>query len=448
MATTRQPIERWSSWQAMDSGRLLLLAVSGMLILAAFASLAVSSELQVKAAVAFGLFIALGELLRLALPGGREAAPIAMAGALAYALLLGVHGVGPTGAHPAAAHPAAAHVDGSASHTALQVIAVAAIGMTLGALPHAAAGRPLGLTGMCTRLVTVACVAFIFRPLARQMFINGHSHWWIALVVMGALVVFGWLIETLIGALIRADDVGARFSVALWDELRVQWPLGAAVGSSAVITVFAAQVMGLTELVVFLGPLLVTQIAFRRYAGIRATYLQTVRSLSRVTEVGGYVESGHSRRVAKLAVAVGRELGMAEPDLLDLEYAALMHDIGQLSLLDPIPGGATVLVSTDDQNRIAELGAEVIRQAGVLNEVAHLVHCQNWPSRGHEPEPPLGSKIIRAANAFDDMVGGSTDRDRSAAALERLRMDTTVEYDAGVVLALTEVAGRRLASRM
>jgi hypothetical protein len=448
MATTRQPIERWSSWQAMDSGRLLLLAVSGMLILAAFASLAVSNELQVKAAVAFGLFIALGELLRLALPGGREAAPIAMVGALAYALLLGVHGLGPTGARGVRAHSAAAHLNGSASHTALQVIAVAAIGMTLGALPHAAAGRPLGLTGMCTRLVTVACVAFIFRPLARQMFINRHSHWWVALIVMGALVLFGWLIETLIGALIRADDVGARFSVALWDELRVQWPLGAAVGSSAVITVFAAQVMGLTELVVFLGPLLVTQIAFRRYAGIRATYLQTVRSLSRVTEVGGYVESGHSRRVAKLAVAVGRELGMAEPDLLDLEYAALMHDIGQLSLLDPIPGGATVLVSAADQNRIAELGAEVIRQAGVLNDVAHLVRCQNWPSRGHEPEPPIGSKIIRAANAFDDMVGGSTDRDRSAAALERLRMDTALEYDAGVVQALTEVAGRRLASRM
>jgi hypothetical protein len=431
--TTRQPIERWSSWQAMDSGRLLLFAVSGMLVLAAFANLAVTSGLPMKPAVAFGLFIAFGELLRLALPGGREAAPIAMAGAMAYALLLGVKGVlTPT------------------YHSALQVIAVAAIGMTLGALPHVAAGRPLGLTGMCTRLVTVAGVAFIFRPLADSPFVFKMAHWWVALTVMAALVLLGWLIETLIGALIRADDVGARFSVALGDEMRVQWPLGAAVGSSAVITVFAAQVMGLTELAVFMGPLLVTQIAFRRYAGIRATYLQTVRSLARVTEVGGYVESGHSRRVARLAVAVGRELGMAEPDLLDLEYAALMHDIGQLSLLDPIPGGATVLVSAADQNRIAELGAEVIRQAGVLDRVAELVRCQNWPSRGPEPGPgpPIGSKIIRAANAFDDMVGGSTDRDRTAAALERLRMDTATEYDAGVVQALTEVAGRRLASRL
>jgi response regulator RpfG family c-di-GMP phosphodiesterase len=147
-------------------------------------------------------------------------------------------------------------------------------------------------------------------------------------------------------------------------------------------------------------------------------------------------------------VAVGRELGLAEADLLDLEYAALMHDIGQLALPDPIPGGATVLVSTEDQRRIAELGADVISKAGVLDRVAELVRCQSWPSRGHDPEPPVGSKIIRAANAFDDLVGGSTDRDRTAAALERLRLDTAAEYDPGVIEALSEVAGKRLASRL
>jgi hypothetical protein len=231
------------------------------------------------------------------------------------------------------------------------------------------------------------------------------------------------------------------------DEIRLQWPLGLAVGASVIITVFSAMTIGLWILAVFTGPLLVTQVAFRRYAGIRATYLQTVRSLARVTEVAGYVEAGHSRRVSRLAVSVGRGLGMPEPDLLALEYAALMHDIGQLSLRDPIPGGATVLVSAADQDRIAELGADVIREAGVLDHVADLVRCQSWPARGHDPAPPLGSMIIRAANAFDDMVGGSIDRDRSAAALERLRIDPT-EYEAGVVEALAEVAGRRVPSRL
>jgi HD-GYP domain-containing protein (c-di-GMP phosphodiesterase class II) len=163
--------------------------------------------------------------------------------------------------------------------------------------------------------------------------------------------------------------------------------------------------------------------------------------------VAGYVEQEHSRRVSHLAVAVGRGLGLPEPELLALEYAALMHDIGQLALRDPIPGGATLLVSPAEQEQIAKLGADVIHEAGVLDEVAELVRCQSWPARGHDPAPPLGSMIIKAANAFDDMVGPSTDRNRSAAALERMRLDP-VSFDAGVVFVLAEVAGRRVPSRL
>jgi hypothetical protein len=332
-----------------------------------------------------------------------------------------------------------------ATQSPLLVIAVSAVGMTVGAVPHIAANRPAGVTGMCTRLVAVACVAFIFRPLAPHRLV--HQPWELAFTVIALLVFFGWLVDTLVGALIRADDVGARFAVAVLDEIKLQWALGLAVGASVVIIVFGAQVMGLPELAVFIGPLLVTQVAFRRYAGIRATYLQTVRSLARVTEVAGYVEAGHSHRVSRLAVAVGRGLGMSEPELLALEYAALLHDIGQLSLPQPIPGGATVLVKPDKAERIAELGAAVIRQAGVLDDVAELVRCQSWPALGHDPVPPRGSKIIKAATAFDDMVGSSTERSRSAAALDQLRMDP-VGYDDRVVAVLAEVAGRRVASRL
>jgi HD domain len=424
--------DRLSYWRSLDSGRLLLMGAGPMLVVAALVGVAThhAGLIYTPAALAFGAFIAFGELLRLALPGGREAAPIAMVGALAYALLLSLPRQGP------------------AHYNALLVITVAAIGMTVGALPHIAAGRPSGLTGMCTRLIAVACVAFIFRPLIPYLFPKGHAKpWWLDLAIMAALLLLGWLIETVVGALIRADDVGARFWVAIRDEMRLQWQLGLAVAASVLITVFATKAMGLLELAVFVGPLLVTQIAFRRYAGIRATYLQMVRSLARVTEVAGYVEEGHSRRVSHLAVAVGRGLGLPEPELLALEYAALMHDIGQLSLRDAIPGGATLLVSSAEQDRIAGLGADVISEAGVLDEVADLVRCQSWPARGHDPAPPLGSMIIKAANAFDDMVGPSTDRDRSATALERMRLDP-VGFDAGVVAVLAEVAGRRVPSRL
>jgi response regulator RpfG family c-di-GMP phosphodiesterase len=272
---------------------------------------------------------------------------------------------------------------------------------------------------------------------------------------MTSLAVLALLLEAVLTALLRVDEQRARFRVALVDEMRVQLPLGAAVGASALLIAFAAEVMGLFALAVFTAPLLVTQVAFRRYAGIRATYLQTVRALAKVTEIGGYVEAGHSERVSRLAVAIGRELGIHEPQLLELEYAALMHDIGQLSLRDPIPGGATVLVSRQDQQRIAKLGADVIQQAQVLGAVAEIVRRQNEPYRavdavangngghGQPAGPPLSSRIIKAANAFDDLVGSSLDPGRAAAAVQRLRLDTASEYDPSAVEALSRVVNRR-----
>jgi hypothetical protein len=401
-----------------------LVIFAGILLVASVAQTAAAGARDVQVALVFGALIAIGELLRLNMPGGREASPIATAGSLAYALLIR------TGDHPAVM-------------TAQQVVAVAAVGMIIGALPHLAVGRPARLEGMAARLLAVACVAGLFRPLVAGTVIV--RHWWLELPVMIAFVILAWLVEAAIAAVIRADMLRGRFGVTLLDEMRVQLPLGAAVGASALLIVFAAEAMGLAAVAVFTAPLLVTQVALRRYSGIRATYLQTVRALSRVTEIGGYVEPGHSTRVSQLAVAVGRELGMPEPALLELEYAALMHDIGQLSLRDPIPGGATVLVVRDEQRRIAEYGAEVIQQARVLDTVADIVRRQSDPCRpsGAGQEPPLSSRIIRAANAFDDLVGSSADPSRADAALERLRLDTASEYDPRAVEALSKVVRRR-----
>jgi len=444
--TERSHAPRRFPWQVRDSGLLLLVAAAGVVLVASVAQTAVEGLRDPRDAAAFGLLIALGEVLRLNLPGDRETAPIGMAGALAYALLIRV-GVNPV------------------HYTAEQVVTVTAIAMILGALPHLAVGRPAKVSSMATRLLCVAFVAFIFRPLAG----NGAvvRDWGLAVSLMTSLTVVALLLEAVLTALIRVDEQRARFRVALVDEMRVQLPLGAAVGASALLIAFAAEVMGLAALTVFTAPLLVTQVAFRRYAGIRTTYMQTVRALAKVTEISGYVEPGHSERVSRLAVAIGRELGVHEPQLLELEYAALMHDIGQLSLHDPIPGGATVLASRQDQQRIAELGADVIQQAQVLGSVAEIVRRQNEPYRGLEVShegftgrtghaghpgrlgdstpsgPPLSSRIIKAANAFDDLVGSALDPGRAAAAVQQLRLDTASEYDPDTVEALSRVVKRR-----
>jgi hypothetical protein len=433
-----RPAQRWQSLQSVDTGRLVLLGGTAVLVAISLAHLVDLKPATV--AIAFGLFIAFGELLRLALPGGREAAPIAMTAALAFAMVLDIAKVGPlvNGVYqPIQLMP-------------LQITGVAALGMTLGALPHIAAGRPAGVSGMSARLVAVAFVAFVFRPLVKAQVVHLGSPGYAAMAfgVMAVLVTLAWLIETVITAVIRAEDLRARYSVTLADELRVQWRLGLAVGVSAIITVFAASAMGLYELAVFAGPLFVIQLAFRRYAGIRATYLQTVRALAQVTEVAGYVDSGHSRRVSKIALAVGRELGMSEPELLNLEYAALMHDIGQLSLVEPIPAGATVDAATSTARRIAEFGAEVIHQTGVLDAVAQIVRYQWLPYRGGTVKPPVESRIIKVVNAFDDQVAGSSDRDRIAAAIAGIRAEMEREYDPAVVAALATVTSRLPVNRL
>ena len=118
---------------------------------------------------------------------------------------------------------------------------------------------------MATRLLCVACVAFIFRPLAGIGAVV--HHWGLAFSLMASLAVVALLLEAVLTALLRVDEQRARFPVALVDEMRVQLPLGVAVGASALLIAFAAEVMGLAALAVFTAPLFVTQVAFRRYAG-------------------------------------------------------------------------------------------------------------------------------------------------------------------------------------
>jgi HD-GYP domain-containing protein (c-di-GMP phosphodiesterase class II) len=160
-----------------------------------------------------------------------------------------------------------------------------------------------------------------------------------------------------------------------------------------------------------------------------------------VTELADYTEPGHARRVCHLALAIGRDLSLPESLLLDLEYAALLHDIGQLSLTDPIPGGATVLIAPERAASVAALGADVVRQTGVLDRVADILEHQVRLFRPDQADDPvaLAGAIIRAANAYDDLVSGALDLDRRLAAVRRIRLGIAAEYDPRVVESLTRI---------
>ena len=408
-------------------GGLLVIAVAGLLSMWAVVSVAAHGTFeQPSLALVCAMFIAAGELFRFTLPGGRDAAPSCTAGALGYALLLTFYHQ-PT------------------TYGALQVVAVTAIATLAGAVPHAAAGRTPPLDGIARRILSVAVAAAAFRSTG-LMETAVESRGEVRAAILVFVVALALVTDAIVAAAIRAGRDRAPYRPVLRDELRAQVGIGAAIGASGALIALAASIMGYWAFPVFVVPLLLTQFAFRRYAAIRETYLQTVRALSRVTELGGYTETGHSRRVSQIAIAVGRELGLGENDLRDLEYAALMHDIGQLSLAEPIPGGATVVAAPGEQRRIAGLGADIIRQTGVLDRVATVVERQAEPyRRAHESvdrSVPLESRIIKAVNAYDDLVGEAEATGRRLDALERLRLGMAYEYDPGVVESLARVLER------
>ncbi|MEY9963161.1 response regulator RpfG family c-di-GMP phosphodiesterase [Streptacidiphilus sp. MAP12-16] len=217
--------------------------------------------------------------------------------------------------------------------------------------------------------------------------------------------------------------------------------------AAAVLCVgLAVAEVGPWALPLFSVPLLLSQVAFRRYRAIRATQRQTVASLSRATEVAGYTLPGHARRVADLSLRIGAELALPGQELELLEYAALMHDIGQLSLVDPVPGGATALLPVAEQRRIGRLGSEVIRQTGVPPQVADIVARIAEPYRredgSRDPSLPRASSIIRVANAFDDLACDDNGLARRMEALDQLRRDSAEQYEPAAVAALTRVCER------
>ncbi|MBD0843440.1 MULTISPECIES: HD-GYP domain-containing protein [unclassified Streptomyces] len=368
-------------------------------------------------ALAFGVLITIGELTRGTGAHVREAAPLAAAGALSYALL-GENAGDPT------------------YHGVLQVVTVVLLASLLGAVPHIARGRGAAPDHLARRILTVAFAAACFQPLYNRGLFDGWIGPAYALLLL-ALLSLTALCDAVLAAALAHSRTGWPFGPLLRDELRALLGIGSAVCATGAVMALAVAVVGLWALPVFCLPLLLAQLSFRRYAAVRATYRQTIASLARATEVAGYTPAGHARRVAALSVAVGRDLGLSEAELTVLEYAALMHDIGQLSLVDPVPAGATADLPAAEQRRIALLGGAVVRSTGVDGSVAVVVERQADPC----PEQPVAARIVRAVNAYEEKAQGAGPGG-PLTALEALRLGTAGDYAPEVVAALARVLSR------
>jgi putative nucleotidyltransferase with HDIG domain len=186
---------------------------------------------------------------------------------------------------------------------------------------------------------------------------------------------------------------------------------------------------------------------------VEQSALDAVASLNETVDAKDPYTAGHSRRVQRIAVEVGRELGLARHRLETLRFAGLFHDIGKLGVPDAIllkPSGLT-----DDEfdviKKHPEDGARIVGRLRSLHETvpAILHHHERWDGKGYPHglrggEIPVEAGIVGLADAFDAMT---TDRPYSAArpleeAIEEIVRNRGTQFAPEVVDAFLRVAQR------
>jgi hypothetical protein len=213
--------------------------------------------------------------------------------------------------------------------------------------------------------------------------------------------------------------------------LRALLPFQLAAGSAAALFALSEPVLGLVAYPLFLGPLLATHHAFDQLASVRRTFSQMIKALSGVPEIAGYSHPGHAARTAALSRAVGRQLGLRDRELGEVETAARLHDLGRMRARTPDEVDALPAAE------LASGGATVVRTAGAMPRVAALIERSHEPFGGDD-SIPMGARIIRVASTFDDLTATGDGALSDEAAIAAMRKGAE-RFDARVLDALSVV---------
>ena len=178
-----------------------------------------------------------------------------------------------------------------------------------------------------------------------------------------------------------------------------------------------------------------------------------VRILTAVMEKkDGYVMA-HSERVKDLALKMAGKIGMSSPeDRRKIHYAALLHDIGLISVPDEIlQGKETTSEKPDDLLQAHPVeGDWMLSQVDGFNDVRRMVrsHHERFDGRGYPDgltgtDIPMGARIIGLVEAYDAMLHDkATERRTPERIFAELERNKGLQFDPQLVdVFLTEVVG-------
>lgn len=182
---------------------------------------------------------------------------------------------------------------------------------------------------------------------------------------------------------------------------------------------------------------------------LQELFLGTVRALSETISAKSQWTKGHLDRVTNIAVDIGKEMGLNEKDLKNLELASLLHDIGKIGTYEEILNKPAKL-TTDEFDLIklhAGRGAEMLSAIRQLKEVVPSIkyHHERYDGKGYPEglkgeEIPVLSRILCVADAVDSMLADRPYRKGLAMGeiVEELRKGSGSQFDPLVIKAFLE----------
>jgi putative nucleotidyltransferase with HDIG domain len=186
--------------------------------------------------------------------------------------------------------------------------------------------------------------------------------------------------------------------------------------------------------------------------GVELDHAETIAGLVAAIEARDENTKGHNMRVAELAVAIGRKLGLPTNRLRVLARAGMLHDVGKIGIPDavlnkPGPLDAAEWVTI---KRHPELGVEILHRLPTLQQESEIVAAHHeridgsgYPRGLHGTEIPIEARIVAVADTYDVLI---SDRPYRMARTRQesitiLREESGTRLDGSVVEALLQILG-------
>jgi HD-GYP domain-containing protein (c-di-GMP phosphodiesterase class II) len=149
---------------------------------------------------------------------------------------------------------------------------------------------------------------------------------------------------------------------------------------------------------------------------IEKNFKETISALAEAVEAKDAYTRGHCDRVARMSVAIALRADLDTSRVMELELAAILHDVGKIGVEEGVVGKLGPLSRDEarDMRHHPEIGARILSPLSSLHRVGLYVkhHHEHYDGSGYPDglegdKIPLPSRIILLADAFDAMT---TDR--------------------------------------